>query len=181
MKTLTTSKGTFGPFQSIEEKADHWLMNGSHPYFKTVVGDAGTIGDWDGTFDHEPDLQAAELAAKREAKIKLVKEIRNHLETRGFSYMGKVIDSDSDSVRRITVASMAAMAAQAAGQLFVITWTCADNSPLVLNASQMIGMPVAMAVAGSALHEHARNLKEQIENATLANIDSIDLEGGWPV
>jgi len=82
--------------------------------------------------------------------------------------MGYRFDSDINSQRRITVAVQAAQAAFANNQPFTINWTCQDNSVAVLSASELMDMPVAMALAGDALHQKARNLKALIDAATTA-------------
>ena len=118
------------------------------------------------------------LADQKTARIAIVKRLRDLKETQGFSYLGKVIDSDERSVQRITGA---ALAAQVIGAGFAIDWTCADNSTLALDQSAMLGMPAALALRANALHTHARSLKATIDAATdEVALAAVDIENGWP-
>lgn len=129
----------------------------------------------------EAEQAQANLESARASKRQAVNAERDRRETAGFPYMGKTLDSDSVSVQRITVVSQAAMAAASAGAPFSIEWTCADDSTLTLDAAGMIGMPAALATYGSALHQHARSLKAQIEAATNSQeLAAIDVSAGWP-
>lgn len=129
-------------------------------------------------------LKTAEqrLVEARAAKRALVNQLRDSKEAGGFPYLGKTFDSDERSAARIFGAAQAAMAAQLAGQPFLIEWTCADNTVLTLDAEQTIGLPVAMAQHANALHQHARVLKAAIDAAhNQAALDAIDVETGWPI
>lgn len=97
------------------------------------------------------DKARAEIVTKRNAAI-----------TGGFTYLGKQIDSDRDSVMAITAAAIAAMAAKSLGLPFNDVWTCADDSTLQVDADQMIGMLIALARHGSTQHAKARPLKDAI-------------------
>lgn len=104
-----------------------------------------------------PDIQAksrAQIIAARNAEI-----------TGGFTYQGKPIDSDRDSVMSITGAGVAALAAKLAGLPYSVTWTCADDSTLVLDADGVLGMVVMLAQFADAQHAKARTLKDAIKNA----------------
>lgn len=120
----------------------------------------------------------SELELAQAAKWSQVKAERDRLETSGFPYLGKWIDSDARSVQRITGAVQAAQAALAAGAAFEIGWTCADDSVLKLDAQQMLGMTVALASHANALHVVARDLREVIyaEDATAASVAAV----AWP-
>lgn len=99
---------------------------------------------------------------------------RDTLEAAGFSYLDKVFDSDQRSVQRISVASLAAQAAIAAGQPFSIDWTAQDNSVVTLDGEAMIGMPAALASYALELHNHAKVRKAEIDAAaTVTAVDSI--------
>jgi hypothetical protein len=131
------------------------------------------------------DLSAEEAAASLAAeKVRLREAInaeRDRLEAAGFSYVGKRLDSTERSVLRFNVAVQAAQAAIAAGQTFQLDWTCADNSELPLDAAGVIGIPVAFALYGNALHQHARALKAAVESATTAaELAAVEIYGGWP-
>lgn len=108
------------------------------------------------------------LADVKAARWSEVKRQRDLLEASGFPYMGKVLDSDERSVQRITTVVQAAQAALGAQQPFSISWTCADNSLLALDAAGVIGMPVALAMYADHLHQIAKGLRSQIEAAANA-------------
>ncbi|GHC72616.1 hypothetical protein GCM10007320_08610 [Pseudorhodoferax aquiterrae] len=118
------------------------------------------------------------LAQAQDEKWKEVKAERDRLETAGFPYLGKWIDSDARSVQRITGAVQSAQAAIAAGAPFAIGWTCSDNSVIDLDGEQMLGMTVALAAYANALHVTARGLRALIyaEDATEASVAAV----AWP-
>lgn len=119
-----------------------------------------------------------QLQVAQAAKWEEIKAERDQLETAGFPYLGKWIDSDARSVQRITGAVQAAQAALAAGTPFEIGWTSADNSVLQLDAEQMMGMTVALAAHANDLHVIARGLRALIyaEDATEASVAAV----AWP-
>lgn len=93
-----------------------------------------------------------------------IKAARDAAEQSGCPYMGKTLDSDSTSVQRISIAVQAAQGALAAGaEGFVLDWTMQDNTVVAMTAEQVIGMSAALAAYSNELHEHARVLREQIE------------------
>jgi len=126
--------------------------------------------DWIKKVWHDPrtlqDLKALKWSEIRQA--------RDRQEANHFPYLGRLIDSDARSVQRITTAVQSADAAQRGGVAFLISWTCADNSTLTLDAQAMQGMPVALAQYADSLHQEARALHAQIEAATTAaQLDTI--------
>lgn len=94
-----------------------------------------------------------------------IKAERDKQEQSGVPYMGNVLDSDTLSVQRISIAVQAAQAAIAAGQEFALGWTCADNTTLNMTAEQVIGIPVALAQYSNSLHEKARLVRVALNNA----------------
>lgn len=100
------------------------------------------------------DKARADIITKRNAAI-----------TGGFTYLGKTIDSDRDSVMAITGAAVAALAAKSAGLPYSVEWTCADDSTLTLDADGVLGMSVALAMFADAQHTKARPLKDAIKAA----------------
>jgi hypothetical protein len=90
---------------------------------------------------------------------------RNATITGGFTYLNKTIDSDRDSVMSITGAGVAALAAKASGLPYSVTWTCADDSTIVLDADGVLGMVVSLAMFADAQHAKARPLKDAIRDA----------------
>ena len=106
------------------------------------------------------------LPALKMAKWEAIKVERDRKETEGFPYMGKIFQSDSRSVQRITTAVQAAQSALALGQPFLIEWATADNSTVDLDAPAMLGLPVALAGYANHLHQLSRSIAELIEAAT---------------
>ncbi|WP_152966587.1 DUF4376 domain-containing protein, partial [Gulbenkiania mobilis] len=98
---------------------------------------------WDGdawVLDAAGEAQL--VATRRTELLAAINAERDRREEAGFSYRGKLLDSTSRSVQRITAAALAAQAAVATGTPFSLEWTCADNSTLTLDAAGVIGMPV---------------------------------------
>lgn len=92
-----------------------------------------------------------------------------------------IVQSDETSKLKISGAVQMAMIAQGAGAPFSVVWTLADNSTATLDAAQMIGMGLAVGQHEYVCHSNARNFRAQIEAAaTIAEIDAIDIEAGWP-
>jgi len=118
------------------------------------------------------------LQVAQDAKWAEIKAERDRLETAGFPYFGKWIDSDARSVQRITGAVQSAQAALAAGAAFEIGWTCSDNSVIELDGQEMLGMTVALAAHANDLHVTARGLRALIyaEDATEASVAAV----AWP-
>ncbi len=114
----------------------------------------------------------------RAAKVSAIKAMRDSLEqTGGFTYLGKILDSDSVSVERLNVAVEAAQATLAAGQTFSLDWTCQDNSVLTMTAAQIVGAPVALAQSKEALYARARDLEAQVDSA--ATVDAVNAIPNW--
>lgn len=102
---------------------------------------------------------------KRDCRSQINAE-RDTREQAGFPYLDKVLDSDAKSVQRISITVQAAQAAMAVGQPFSVDWTCQDNTTLTMDAAQVMGMPVALALYAKQLHEHAQTRKAEIDAAT---------------
>lgn len=135
--------------------------------FHTKPAQPSPAHQWDdASFTWIPNLEWAKTLAKAR-----INADRNAAELAGFEAYGVMFDSDQDSQRRILVA---ASTAQTVGATFSIDWTTADNSTILLNQEQMVNLPVIMAQAGNLLHQKARLLKSQIDNAvTIEEINSI--------
>lgn len=107
---------------------------------------------------------------------------RDALQLSGFPFSGKWIDSHGNAVLRINVAVQAAIAAKVAGVPFAVSWTCADNSEMPLNADAMLAMNAALAAHGAAIHNAARGHKQAIGALTTAEaVQAYNIEAGWPV
>ena len=108
--------------------------------------------------------------AKTKAKDRIT-EARNVEEASGFIAFGKVLDSDSNAVQRISVA---VQAANAVGESYIVDWACKDNTTITLDYWMMLALPAVMANAANTLHIKARTLKEQIDAAvSLEEINAI--------
>lgn len=146
---------SFAPYQFDENaiKADEEIVQGydSKYYFASKC----------------PEQPLEEL---KEAKRTEINAARNAEEQGGFSYMGKVFDSDQVSCMRMMGASQALSNAPAET---TITWTCQDNSTINLNGTEFAGLVTALAMHSNTCHEKATELKAQIEKATSAE----ELEG----
>lgn len=114
------------------------------------------------------------LADAKADKRQQINGTRDTLEQSGFPYLGKIIDSNSVSVQRLTIVVQSAQAAIAVGAPFSVDWTCQDNSVLTMDAAAVMGMPPALAMFANGLHQHARDKKALIEAATtIGDVDAI--------
>lgn len=159
---------------------------------ETLPAEQNSDGEWmqgweiverDDLAEHERTSLAAQYLATRKARLRAqVNAERDRREMGTFPYLGRQLDGDERSVKRILTAVQAAQLALAAEHPFEIDWVCADNSILPLDAEGMIGMPTAMAAHGYALHQRGRQLKDMIDAAAdMAELDTIDPATGWPV
>jgi hypothetical protein len=140
--------------------AEKWLVGGNGPF------PGGSIV----TF-------STPIETARKIKLALIKIERDNKEVSGFPYLGKIFDSDSRSLQRITTSTLAAQTALAAKVDYSVEWTCADNSTIVMNAEQMIGTSVALAVYAGLLHEQAKELKAEVMAAeSIDDVEAIQ----WP-
>lgn len=100
-----------------------------------------------------------------------IKAERDKAEQSGCPYMDSILDSDSLSVQRINTA---VQAAQVVGDSFAVDWTMQDNTVIHMTYADVLGMPAALAVFSNDLHEKARGLREQINEAeTAAEVEAI--------
>jgi len=121
----------------------------------------------------EPTQPEAVPLTLEEVKFKKwseIKKARDAEELSGFDYLGKRFDSDSAAIRRISIAVQAAQVVPE----FSIEWTCQDSSTITMDKSQMVQIPITMAMRGNAIHQKARTLKMQIEEAqTIEGVEAI--------
>jgi hypothetical protein len=119
-----------------------------------------------------------------EAKAQKIIDIntkRDQLEASGFTYKGKVFDSDERSVQRINTAVQAAQIAALNGQTFFIVWTCQDNTTMTFEGTEILALPVALALHANALHEFAKGLKAAVTAATnISDLNTLNINEGWP-
>lgn len=141
-------------------------------------------GEWVYTVEVQPLTQVeldAKLTARKAAKCAEVNALRDAKEVAGFTYQGKVFQSDERSAQRIANAALTASTALATGQPFSVTWLSEDDTPFVLDALGMLALQAAFTQYAGALHAYGRSLKDQINAAdTLEQIEAIDLGAGWP-
>lgn len=111
--------------------------------------------------------------AKAEAREQ-INTARNSAEREPFPAFGKPFDADDKAIQRIQGAVQAAMASMQSGLPLEIEWTCADNTTVKLSAEQLIQVPMIMVRHANALHQKARNLKNQItESDSLEKVLSV--------
>ena len=121
----------------------------------------------------EPPLE--ELKENKRLKMKV---IRDEKEAGGFFYLGKVLDSDANAVQRITTTAQSYVIGKMAGkEMPGLTWTTKDNGLLPLSADELIGMPMALTIHASKVHEIYNQLKIKIAEAeTTEQLNQIH----WP-
>lgn len=139
---------------------DIQCQEGEEFYLNCPPGATHIIGNEPVTVIPEIPLGQIKLAKRHE-----INSARDNEELQPFEYLGKRFDADEKAMKRLTLATQAAAAAIMAGQTFVITWTCADNSTIDLDQAQMLGVLEAMMRRGVALHEKARALKAEVDSA----------------
>lgn len=93
----------------------------------------------------------------------------------GFEYKGKIIDSTPDSIVRIMGASMAAHVAYTNNSPFAVSWTCADNTSIDLNAEETMNMMVNLVNHINTKHTEARNRKQAIDAVDLTTVSVDDI------
>jgi Domain of unknown function (DUF4376) len=117
----------------------------------------------------------AQAQAEAYSRIKAQRDAR---EMAPFTWNGHLFDADSDSQRRISGGVQLATIAVSQGQgaAFSITWTLADNSTLVLSATDMVAVGEALASQVEALWNSYRASKAQVDAATTNAIaDGVNL------
>lgn len=122
------------------------------------------------------DLDGAKARLWEAAKARRAAAERAGCETP----LGRV-DTDLESVQRISGGVTAAQLALAQGQAFAIDWTMEDNSVATHDAPAMIAMGLAAMAHVAACHQRGREIRDAIQAAeTLAELGTIDLDAGWP-
>jgi hypothetical protein len=131
------------------------------------------------------DLSANEIetlsAAKRVELHDARRDARTVAETSGFVYNGHPLDSDRDSILRITNAATTALTANLVGASFATEWHCADGYNMPLDASGVLAMQGALAAHGQACHDRSSALRAMID-APEADLDALatEIKTGWP-
>jgi hypothetical protein len=120
------------------------------------------------------ERQSTDLEQAKLSRWNRIIAIRDGLELKGFSYLGKNFDSDQRSTLRLFGAAQAAVAAKILNQEFSVDWTTADNTVITLSREEMIAAPAAMAVRVSEIHLQARELKERLDMAgSIVEVQSV--------
>lgn len=163
--TAESAEASCMPGQQVVEALPD-VMDNTHYVSNGSVVNMGDKPTKDHKWDWATKTWTADIAAAKQVARSKINAERDARETQGFPYLGKWFDSDQRSVLRINTVAAAATSAIMASQPFLIEWTCADNSVIELNASQMAGVPAAMAEYANQLHQTAKALKEQIDSAT---------------
>lgn len=118
---------------------------------------------FDDRVEHSYVATPVDLAMAKTIQRGRINAARDAEEASGFDYLGARFDSDDASVKRLTVA---VLAAQNAPANFTIDWTTATGSVVTLTKGQLIAMPAVMATRGNDIHTKARAKKAQIDAAT---------------
>lgn len=114
------------------------------------------------------------LEKAKASKLEEINEFRDRAEQGGFEYLGKMFDSDTVSIQRLTVASNTAMISKQAGVEFLLNWTLQDDSYMEMDAEKMLGVLPALAMHSNNVHVKARGIKDRIELAqTLEDLEAI--------
>ena len=91
------------------------------------------------------------------------------------------VQVDAKSKQNVNGLVTMALIAQGAGAPFSSDFTLADNTVVTLNATQMIGMGIAIGQYVEAVYAHARTLRSAIVDAQdHDDLDAIDVAAGWP-
>lgn len=104
----------------------------------------------------------ASLSSLKEMKRGEINSSRDSVEQGGFSYLGKVFDSDQVSCLRMSCAAQALAQAPAGS---TITWTCQDNSLIELDATQLSALVASLAEWSNTCHQKAKKLKALVDAA----------------
>ena len=143
------------------------------------AGDA-TIGmTYDGTaFGPAPAPSIDDARATAWAAVKLR---RAQLEFGGCDTPFGRVQTDPESTTKINGLTTLALIAQAGGQPFEVGFSMADNSVVVLDATEAITMGATVGGYVGAVYAHSFALRAQIDAAVdLAALAAIDLLLGWP-
>lgn len=160
-----------GEMQAVEQVPDvlgpSEAMRGAIP-----DGVAPHFARWDGS------AIVTDLDPLRQAAYARVKELREQRKGGGLMTPLGPIETDPDSRSNI---NGAVQMASILGTAFSIDWRLADNSVVSLNADTMIQIGLMVGQHVAACQYRKNQLDAQIEAAgTLAALDAIDLDEGWP-
>lgn len=115
-----------------------------------------------------------DLAEVKKVHKERINSWRDSAEQGGFEYLGKMFDSDPISCTRMMGSAITAQTALGRSRSFSISWTCQDNSQILLDAAQLIGLTVALAEHSSRCHAKALELKSLVDSAlTVEEVSAI--------
>jgi hypothetical protein len=118
------------------------------------------------------------IDAARAALRRNVRELRDIAEWSGVGTPYGPVDTDTDSQRKLSGASTAALAL---GASFSKEWRMADNTLVVFDAAQMIEVGLIVVAHVDACQQRKNELDAAIGAATdLDALALIDIEAGWP-
>lgn len=124
-------------------------------------------------WDNLDEIWVEDLAGAKAVKWGEIKLARYGVLFGTLTYAGNVYDIDASSQQDIMGAAQLALFDSTTS----VEWTLADNTSVVLTASDLIGLGVALGQHKDQAHKTARQLRAQIEAATSqAELDAI----AWP-
>jgi len=113
---------------------------------------SGTLKQW-----------VLDLEAEKTAKLNEIRIDRNTSESQGFEYLGKQISNDANNTKRITAA---VLVARTTSGNFTAELECLDGSYIVLDKTEVLGLPAAMNGVIDTIHKKTKKLKKDIADAT---------------
>jgi len=113
---------------------------------------SGTLKQW-----------VLDLETERTAKLDEIRVNRNNSEPQGFEYLGKQISNDLNNTKRITAAVLVALTTSGN---FTAEIECLDGTYLVLDKTEVLGLPTAMNSVIDIIQKKAKKLKKDIADAT---------------
>lgn len=121
-----------------------------------------------------PPIPLIDLKTKKWIEIKKIRDIK---ERSPLLYIDKLFDFDSLSSERLTWLISSARTAITLEIPFQVDWTTFDNSIVQLSATDIIGIPLAVAQRSNELHVKARGYSDRINSATtIEELESIAWE-----
>ncbi len=139
-----------------------------------VYGDAKRlVAPRQATFSNNADgipvLPIADIAAMREIALLTISRWKQETQDAGFTFGGKLYDSDLRSRLSISGAVQMAQLALAASQPFAIDWASADNTETPMDAQTVIAFGQAAGQAFTGAHDAALTHK-----ATITSADTVE-------
>lgn len=128
-----------------------------------------------------PEAIAAYAAERRAALHEARRAARTAAETAGFWFAGHPVDSDRDSILRISNAAVTAITATLTAAPFATVWKCGDDYEMALDAAGVMALQASLAAHGQACHNRSTALGALIDDAA-ADLDAVAaaLHTGWP-